>query len=206
MKKWNWAKRLVTLITSGMAMSKAGWRTLSLIRFGWWTSFTLGKPRDLKLNWSSSSILGEDKELEGLQEVEVEDKEELMELLHSRRTSDPLVVIFTHTFQLSLDYLLKTIFTWEITSVSKYVQLTQSKNSFVQAGICTLTPTYILCAHFYCLMMYRVHRDRERKVKGETEKTERKESGYKRRGGGKRYKRSRIALCVVEKLEKQKQR
>ena len=109
-KKRNWAnKRLVPLITSGMAMSKAGWRTLSLIRFGWWTSFTLGKPRDLKLNWSSSSILGEDKELEGLQEVEVEDKEELMELLHSRRTSDPLVVIFTHTFQLSLDYLLKKI-------------------------------------------------------------------------------------------------
>ena len=80
-----------------------------MIRFGRWTSFTLGKPRDLKLNWSSSSILGEDKELEGLQEVEVEDKEELMELLHSRRTSDPLVVIFTHTFQLSLDYLLKKI-------------------------------------------------------------------------------------------------
>ena len=54
------------------------------------------------------SLLGEDKELESLKEVEVELKEvelkevvkvdELMGPLHSRRTNDPLVLIFTHTF------------------------------------------------------------------------------------------------------------
>ena len=76
------------------------------------------------MNWSSASILGEDKELEGLQEFEVVEVEELKEFLSRRRTSNPLVAILK-PFSFPL-IRLKLSFSENISSVSKYAQHTQS--------------------------------------------------------------------------------
>ena len=78
-------------ITSGMTMSKAGWRTLSLTLFGWWTSFTLGNPEEEKVNWSVREVM--ERELEALKEMDEEELVLTLDFLNSKRSSVLLVHI-----------------------------------------------------------------------------------------------------------------
>ena len=77
-------------------MSKAGWRTLSLTLFGWWTSFTLGKPEEEKVNWSVREVM--ERELEGLKEMDEEELMLTLDFLNSKRSSVLLVHILVTTF------------------------------------------------------------------------------------------------------------
>ena len=64
---------------------------MSLTLFGWWTSFTLGKPEEEKVN---SSVREEmERELEGLKEMDEEELMLTLDFLNSKRSSVLLVHI-----------------------------------------------------------------------------------------------------------------
>ena len=69
---------------------------MSLTLFGWWTSFTLGKPEEEKVNWSVREVM--ERELEGLKEMDEEELMLTLDFLNSKRRSVLLVHILVTTF------------------------------------------------------------------------------------------------------------
>ena len=75
---------------------------MSLTLFGWWTSFTLGNPKEEKVN---SSVREEmERELEGLKEMDEEELMLTLDFLNSMRSSVLLVhiVVTNFTFFLTI--------------------------------------------------------------------------------------------------------